>query len=72
MPPGTYMALQVDGKGVQWGGGEGGCILQLNWVKWSTFTFPRVPFLSGIHIVRLMVGKKHSTLLSILFDSPTD
>ena len=36
------------------------------------FTFSGVPFFSGIHIVRLIVGTKHLTLLSILSDRPTD
>ena len=54
------------------GGEYDGGILQLNWVKLLTFAFSGVPFFFGIHIVRLTVGTKLSTLLSILSDGPTD
>ena len=65
IPPPQYL-WHCKGMGGECDGGWGGHILQLDWVKWKTFTF------TGIHIVRLRVGTKHSALLSILFDGPTD
>ena len=61
---------------MQWGGGELHSTARLgemvNFEVHYLSLFQGFPFFSGIHIIRPAVGTKHSTVLLILFDGPTD